>query len=140
MTGGEWRVEEGFCRVEQILVLAPHQKAKTSLAECSRVATWPLIDHLERAPGQLNLLAVRRAKGLDSLGVILIDFPQFDRLAEGQDKMDFFMGASRARQLLAVLHLEDIGNRDRQRRDRGVKHTPKSEVTLHLFATAMKFR
>jgi hypothetical protein len=28
-------VEEGFCRVEQILILAPHQKGKTSLAECS---------------------------------------------------------------------------------------------------------
>ena len=99
-------VEEGFCRPEQILILAPHQKAKTSLAEFSQVAAWPLVDHLEGAPGQLNLLSVRRAKGLDSLGVILVDFPRFDRLAEGQDKMDFFMGASRARQLLAVLHLE----------------------------------
>jgi len=103
-------VEEGFCRPEQILILAPHQKAKTSLAESSQVAAWPLVDHLDRAPGQLNLLSVRRAKGLDSLGVILVDFPRFERLAEGQDRMDFFMGASRARQLLAVLHLEDTGS------------------------------
>ena len=31
-------------------------------------------------------------------------------------------------------------NRERRRHERGVKHTPKSGLTLHLLDTAMKFR
>ncbi len=107
-------IGDGFCRPEQILILAPHQKIRTSLAACSEIAGLPIADDIQRAPGQLNLLSVRRAKGLDSLGVILVDFPQFEKLAEGQAKMDFFMGASRARQLLAVLHPDaDTSEADR---------------------------
>ena len=36
--------------------------------------------------------------------VILIDLRPFSELREAQDRMDYFMGASRARQLLAVVH------------------------------------
>jgi hypothetical protein len=31
-------------------------------------------------------------------------YEAFDKLAEAQDQMDYFMGASRARQLLAIIH------------------------------------
>ena len=97
---------EGLCRPDQVLILAPRQKAKTSLANCLKIGEWQIEEGFERSPGVLNLLSVRRAKGLDSLGVILVDFPPFEAIPEGQDKIDFFMGASRARQLLAVLQLD----------------------------------
>ena len=108
-------VADGLCRLDQILILAPHQQAKTSLAGCDKLGEWPLLEGFQRSPGGMNLLSVRRAKGLDSLGIILVDFPHFDEIAEGQDKMDFFMGASRARQLLAVLHLGSVRSSPSQR-------------------------
>lgn len=55
-------------------------------------------------PGNLALLSVNKAKGLDSLAVIMIDVERFDKLATPQEQMNYFMGASRARQLLAVFH------------------------------------
>jgi hypothetical protein len=45
-----------------------------------------------------------QSKGLDSLAVIMIDVERFDKLATPQEQMNYFMGASRARQLLAVFH------------------------------------
>ena len=106
-------IGDGLCRLDQILILAPHQQAKTSLAGCDKLGEWPLVEGFQRSQGALNLLSVRRAKGLDSLGVILFDFPRFEKISEGQDKMDFFMGASRARQLLAVLHLDaEVSNQN----------------------------
>ena len=41
-----------------------------------------------------------------SLAVILIDLNPFPGLGDEQDRMDYFMGASRARQLLAVVHCD----------------------------------
>lgn len=54
--------------------------------------------------GQLSFLSINKAKGLDSLAVILVDLKAFAELPDKQSQMDFFMGASRARQLLAVVH------------------------------------
>ena len=111
-----WKVEEivtnwvanGFCRVDEILVLSPHGTIeKTSLAGCSKIGEWPLVNVVVRNPGELALLSINKAKGLDSLAVIMIDMPKFDRLSTAQQQMDYFMGASRARQLLAILHRED---------------------------------
>lgn len=101
-------ISDGYCRADNILVLSPHsQQQKTGLAGADRVGAWPLASHENRAPGQVSLLSVNKAKGLDSLGVILIDLRPFDALADDQERMDYFMGASRARQLLAVVHRED---------------------------------
>jgi hypothetical protein len=36
----------------------------------------------------------------------MIDTQGFDKLSIPQQQMDYFMGASRARQLLAILHRE----------------------------------
>jgi hypothetical protein len=44
------------------------------------------------------------SEGADSLAVIMIDVGRFDRLTTPQDQMNYFMGASRVRQLLAILH------------------------------------
>jgi hypothetical protein len=98
-------VSAGFCRPDEMLILSPHgTKAKTSLANFSEIGPWPLVGANERAPGSLALLSVNKAKGLDSLAVAMIDVEKFDNLAAPQDRMNYFMGASRARQLLAILH------------------------------------
>ena len=48
-------------------------------------------------PGNLALLSVNMAKGLDSLTVILIDVERF-KLRAPQEQVNYFMGVSRARQ------------------------------------------
>ena len=98
-------VSDGFCRLDEILILSPHgTKAKTSLANHSRIGEWPVVGIDDRKPGNLALLLVNKAKGLDSLAVIMIDVEIFDKLATPQEQMNYFMGASRARQLLAIFH------------------------------------
>jgi hypothetical protein len=98
-------VSNGFCRLDEILILSPHgTKAKTSLPNHPRIGEWPVVGIDERNPGGLALISVNKAKGLDSLAVIMIDVDSFDKLAAPQEQMNYFMGASRARQLLAILH------------------------------------
>lgn len=74
------------------------------MANISTIGEWPLVSVADRKPGKLALLSVNKAKGLDSLAVIMIDVARFDKLTTPQEQMNYFMGASRARQLLAVLH------------------------------------
>jgi hypothetical protein len=68
------------------------------------IGEWPIVGIDERKPGSLALLSVNKAKGLDSLAMIMIDVERFDNLATPQEQMNYFMGASRARQLLAIVH------------------------------------
>ena len=98
-------IGDGFCRADEILILSPHgQRWRTGLEGREMVGAWRLADHEQKQPGQISLLSVNKAKGLDSLAVVLIDVKPFASLREEQDQMDYFMGASRARQLLAVVH------------------------------------
>jgi hypothetical protein len=98
-------IDDGFCRLDEILILAPHgTMTKTSLANHSRIGEWPLVSIDDRKSGNLALLSVNKAKGLDSLAVIMIDVERFDKLATPQEQMNYFMGSSRARQLLAIFH------------------------------------
>ena len=97
-------VNDGFCRLDEILILSPHStKAKTSLASHSTIGEWPLVGLDRRNPGELSLLSINKAKGLDALAVIVIDVERFDKLVSAQEQLNYFMGASRARQLLAIL-------------------------------------
>jgi hypothetical protein len=103
-------VNDGFCRLDEILNLSPHStKAKTSLAGHSRIGEWPLVGLDSRKPGELSLLSINKAKGLDALAVIMIDVERFDKLSSAREQMNYFMGASRARQLLAILHVIHSG-------------------------------
>ena len=48
-------VNDGFCRVDEILILSPHgTKVKTSLAGCSLIGEWPLVSCVVRKPGELS--------------------------------------------------------------------------------------
>jgi hypothetical protein len=79
----------------------------TSLAGLERLGRFPLCDlSPETPPGSIPYLNVHRAKGLDRLGVILIGLPSISGLGPvpDVDRIDaLFSGASRARQLLAVI-------------------------------------
>lgn len=98
-------VNDGFCQLDEILILSRHgTKAKTSLANHARIGEWPLAGFEHRKAGELTLLSINKAKGLDLLAVIIIDIERFDKLLKAQEQVDYFMGASRARQLLAVFH------------------------------------
>jgi hypothetical protein len=98
-------IGDGFCQSDEILILSPHgTKSKTSLANRSQIGRWPLVSIDDRKQGRLALLSVNKAKGLDSLAVVMVDVERFDRLTAPQYQMNYFMGASRARQLLAILH------------------------------------
>ena len=79
---------------------------RESLAGCSQIGEWPLTTCVIRKPGELSLLSINKAKGLDSLAVIMIDTQSFDKHSNPQQQMDYFMGTSRCRQLLAILHRE----------------------------------
>jgi hypothetical protein len=103
-------VNDGFCRLDEILILSPHStKAKTSLASHSRIGEWPLVGLDRRNPGELSLLSINKAKGLDALAVIVVDVERFEKLASAQEQLNYFMGASRARQLLAILNRTGSG-------------------------------
>jgi hypothetical protein len=98
-------VNDGFCQLDEILILSPHgTKAKTSLANYSRIGEWPLVGLENRKAGELALVSINKAKGLDSLAVIMIDIERFDKPSKAQEQMNYFMGASRSRQLLAIFH------------------------------------
>jgi len=78
---GRW-VSDGFCRAEEILILSPHGTiGKTSLAGSSKIGEWPLSSFVVRRPGELSLLSINKAKGLDSLAVIMIDVSSIDQLS-----------------------------------------------------------
>jgi len=99
-------VRADYCRPHQILVLTPRSRSKSVLADCETVGDWPLVDYDNRGPDAIAYLSVNRAKGLDSLAVILAGVRPFDQITEPQEQMDFFLGASRARQLLGVVATE----------------------------------
>jgi hypothetical protein len=98
-------VVQGYCRVDEILILSPYgARARSSLAGCDHIGGWTLTDEVRQNPDQLLALSINKAKGLDSLAVILIDVEPFGTLEQDQDRLDYFTGASRARQLLAIVH------------------------------------
>jgi len=55
----------------------------------------------------LGHCSIHKAKGLDALAVILIVPRAFEQLTDPYDRFTYFMGASRARQLLACVHVAE---------------------------------
>lgn len=52
----------------------------------------------------LRHTSVKKAKGLDAIGVIMVGLRPFHELSQPNHQFAYFMGASRAKQLLAVVH------------------------------------
>lgn len=102
---GRW-ISTGLCRAEQILLISKHgSRDKSSLAEVNSIQGLEIVDYLQRKPGCISMTSAQKSKGLDALAVVLIDFPPFEEIEEPGFQTSFFIGASRARQLLAVVSL-----------------------------------
>lgn len=97
-------VGTGLCRPEEILLLSLHGRPERSaLGDCGSLGGCLVRDFLKRQVGCVSRTSVNKAKGLDSRGVIMVDFPPFKQLQEPGLQVGYFMGASRARQLLAIV-------------------------------------
>ena len=101
-------VEDGYCQPADILIL--HSRtglAESALGPCEAIAGCPLVEYGQDPPEgkqAIRHLSVNRAKGLDSLAVIVVGLPPFAKLTTPDYEHTYFMGASRAKQLLAVVH------------------------------------
>jgi hypothetical protein len=94
---------QGWCRPEQVAILSRRGPLERSaLAGCTRIGGVPLHDGLVNPRGAVAFGSVNRAKGLDRLAVIILDFQPWDQL-DSSDQVSLFMGASRARLLLAIV-------------------------------------
>ena len=116
----DWKTQ-GICSPSKVLLLYDRSHIdKTPLAKTSSLCNHRLIpfaDSMEQpGPGTLAHSSIHKAKGLDSLAVILIVPRSFQSLEKPYDRFTYFMGASRARQVLAVVHYADgVGPASRHR-------------------------
>lgn len=106
----KWRTQ-GLCRPEEIALIGPRKSLAGSSvgADGVKLNGFELADYDEHVIGKIPYLGAHRSKGMDFLAVILIDFPCFEVLAQTPERRDlqeaYVLGASRARQLLGVVHL-----------------------------------
>lgn len=97
------------CRVDDIVIMGFNKSLSNSwsLKDVQAIGGHPLVDYAYGGQrGLLRYIGIHRAKGLDFLGVILVDLPLPIQLAETEDtdrQETYFLGATRARQLLAVI-------------------------------------
>lgn len=106
----KWQ-EEGLCECEDVLILYDRSILDRSvLAGIQKLAKHPMKPYLETLSRQkepsLAHSSVHKAKGIDSRAVILVGMPPYSQLESEYDQFTYFMGASRARQLLACVHVE----------------------------------
>ena len=104
----EW-ADAGLCKPSDVVLIGPRKWLKdSSLGQETKICGFEVADYDEDLRGKLSYIGAHRSKGMDFLAVVLIDFSPFKELASG-DKPDFaeayFLGASRARQLLGVVEV-----------------------------------
>jgi hypothetical protein len=99
--------EIGYCRAEEVLILHTRTDLqKSALGGCRELAGLPLIEYgTAPEPGKkaIRHLSINRAKGLDAVAVIVVGVAPFASLTRIDDQYTYFMGASRAKQLLGVV-------------------------------------
>jgi hypothetical protein len=101
----EW-IGRKFCKIDDIIILGPRRRlADSSIGPIGDINGYPLCDYTLDGPrGQLQYMGLHSAKGLDFLGVILIDLTH-----QNPDSIrDLFTAATRARQLLAIIKPTEI--------------------------------
>jgi superfamily I DNA/RNA helicase len=100
-----WK-NSGLCDPSDVLILhAQSDIAKSPIGDRRVLVGRNLRECTEQedTPGTIRHTSVHKAKGLDSKAVILIGMPPHKDLATDYDHYTWFMAASRARQLLAVV-------------------------------------
>ena len=96
-------IGDGLCVPQEILLLhARSQLQESELGNIDSIADYPLLQPFGKGEG-IQVSSIHKAKGLDAKAVIVVGVPQLTE-DDGQeyDRYSLFMGASRARQLLAV--------------------------------------
>lgn len=96
----------GFCKPADIVVIGRRSELAASSLQAAAATGIITIQPFDIGPGVqgMRYLSVNRAKGLDFLAVIVIDLPRPGG-GEPEREESVFMAASRARQLLALIHL-----------------------------------
>ena len=94
---------EGFCKPTEVLILSrnPNPLGYGEFKDVRTLGNWTVGTAEEEA--DITISSFNKAKGLDSLAVIMIDTQPFAQLGE-VDHVGYWMAASRARQLLAIVH------------------------------------
>lgn len=103
----EW-AESGYCQPEEALILHPRTAVEKALGDCRELLGLPLVEYgSEPASSEkvIRHLSINRAKGLDARAVIVVGVSPFHSLTRPDDQYTYFMGASRARQLLAIVEV-----------------------------------
>lgn len=100
--------EVGYCRPEEVLILHTRTDLrKSALGDCREIAGLPLVEYgtpLEPDQEAIRHLSINRAKGLDAVAVVIVGVAPFGSIAKTDDQYTYFMGASRAKQMLAIVH------------------------------------
>jgi hypothetical protein len=101
-------VEIGYCLPEDVLILHTRTELKSSvLGACETIAGLPLVEYgtpPEDGKKAIRHLSINRAKGLDALAVIMVGAEPFQKIRKVDNQYTYFMGASRAKQMLAIVH------------------------------------
>lgn len=105
----DWQTA-GLCTPSKVLLLYDRSQIhRTPLAGVESLHQHRLVPYGDLqenpAPNTMAHSSIHKAKGLDALAIILLVPKAFDQLTEPYDRFTYFMGASRARQLLACVHV-----------------------------------
>ena len=104
----QWQ-KSGLCQPEDVLLLHAQSTIATSPLGDRRVIHGRNLRECteeEDGPGTIRHTSIHKAKGLDAKAVILIGLPPHRDIDGDYDHYSWFMGASRARQLLAVVETQ----------------------------------
>lgn len=103
-----WK-KAGLCQPEEVMILRKESDVGESALGDKRVlAGCNLRDVLEAGEGDIRHTSINKAKGLDAKAVILIGCPPMSAEVSDFDAYSWFIGASRARQLLATVNKGDL--------------------------------
>jgi hypothetical protein len=106
---GEW-CKKGECRPEDVLILYPTSACRPQWLNEEKIVGFPLAG--PGRSGGIRSSSVHKAKGLEAQAVILTGLPPREKVfaADGPKGLPFtwFMGANRARQMLAVIERTDL--------------------------------
>jgi len=99
----QWE-SSGLCVPEEVLILHSRSDlSESAIGQTDRVGEYSLMGYQDVGKG-IRHCSIHKAKGLDSKAVILVGVATpYDDEVSPYDRFTLFMGASRARQILAVI-------------------------------------
>lgn len=90
--------------IKRIMVLSPHVYEKSCLAGRTHIKEWPVLDNRLGSGHAIRFSTIRSFKGLEADIVFLVDI----RPSHACTEADIYVGGSRARYLLYILHEEGM--------------------------------